>query len=248
MKKVTRNGILILISSLIFTMGFVLSDDQSVGRVNFLLGDRNDIKVHHQGETSWQSARLFTPVYNGDRFRTLSESRCELKLQGKGLIRIGENADFTFKHDQQQGKSSSILKSGRLWASVKGLFSRQKFLIRTPTAVCSVRGTIYGIDADSSTRILVYDGAVDVGPVWMAPDDSTQTEQQMPKVNQPVEVPGPTEVPGPFEVSLEQWVRIVTGYQIEVRADGKYNKTKIDQKTNTDDDWVKWNKTRDESK
>ena len=247
MKNVTHIGILILAGSLIFTMGFKLSDNQPVGKVNFLLGEINDVKVHRQGETSWRSARLFTPVYNGDRFRTLSESRCEIKLQEKGLIRIGENADFTYKQDPKQGKSSSLLKSGRLWASVKGLFSRQKFLIRTPTAVCSVRGTIYRIDADSSTKILVYDGAVDVGPVWMAPDDSSQTGQQRQRTLQPVEVQGPTEVPGPFEVSLEQWVRIVAGYQIEVRADGKYNKTEIDQSTDTEDEWVKWNKIRDDS-
>ncbi|OQX95595.1 hypothetical protein B6I21_04580 [candidate division KSB1 bacterium 4572_119] len=243
--KIKKSVFFLMIISLIFMIGFVRSDKKSIGKVNFVLGGRGDIKVNHQGQRTWSNARLFSPVYNGDRFRTLSESRCEIRLAKKGTIRIGENADFTFKHDPITGKGNSTLKKGRFWASIKGLFKQNRFQIRTPTAVCSIRGTIYRIDADSSTKVLVYDGAVDVGPAWMGEDDSTKNTRQTPRFQKPVEVQGPTVVPGPFEVTLDQWVRIVAGYQIEVRADGKYNKTKIDKNTDQEDDWVKWNKQRD---
>jgi len=213
-----------------------------------MLGDKQDIKVHHPGYTSWLNARLFSPIYNGDRLKTLSESRCEIKLNKKGVIRIGENADFTLKPAAPGRTSNSVLRKGRLWASIKGLFNRKRFQIRTPTAVCSVRGTIYRIDADSSTKVLVYDGAVDVGPLSFANEDSARLQQQQPKIQKPFEIPGPTQVPGPFEVSLEEWVRIVAGQQIEVRADGKYYKSKIDENVDADDAWVKWNKQRDEMK
>jgi hypothetical protein len=46
-------------------------------------------------------------------------------------------------------------------------------------------------------------------------------------------------------VSLDQWVRIVAGQQIEVRADGKYYKSKIDNQIDQKDDWVAWNRQRD---
>ena len=171
-------------------------------------------------------------------------------MKGKGVIRIGENADFTLNPPAPGKKSTSVLRKGRFWASIKGLFHRRRFQIRTPTAVCSVRGTIYRIDADSSTKVLVYDGSVDVGPLSFAEDDSTQKQpsQQQSQVRKPIQVPGPTQVPGPFEVSLEDWVQIVAGQQIEVRADGKYYKTDIDKNVDLDDEWVKWNKQRDELK
>ena len=245
--KATRMCIVLLLFSLLVTMGFMVNDSQQIGRINFILGTRGDVKINRAGYSQWKYARLFSPVYDGDRLKTMRESRCEIKLQKKGVIRVGENADFTLRYHPTQKKSSSILRKGRFWASIKGLFSKRRFFIRTPTAVCAVRGTVYRIDADSTTKVCVYDGAVDVGPVWLATGDSTRAKQAV-EVQKPMEVPGPTEVPGPFEVSLDQWIQIVAGYQIEVRADGKYYKSKIDKKRDEDDDWVKWNKMRDEGK
>ncbi len=245
-----KKNIIIVILIVIFTsifLGFSQTRNKSIGRINFILGNKQDIKVHHPGFRNWLGARLYSPVYDGDRLKTLSESRCEIKMNQKGTIRIGENADFTLKPAAPGKKSSSVLRKGRLWASIKGLFNKRRFQIRTPTAVCSVRGTIYRIDADSSTKVLVYDGSVDVGPLSFAEDDSTQQKprQQQQPLRKPTQISGPTQVPGPFEVSLEDWVRIVAGQQIEVRADGKYHKSKINNNVDAEDEWVKWNKSRD---
>jgi hypothetical protein len=49
-------------------------------------------------------------------------------------------------------------------------------------------------------------------------------------------------VPGSFEVSRDQWIQIVAGQQIEVKADGKDYKSKIDQQSDQEDEWVKWNR------
>ncbi len=228
--------------------GFAPAQLQSIGKVNFILGNKNNIQVIHPGYRNWLSASLYSPVYHGDRFKTKSESRCEIKLAEKGTIRVGENADFILRPATATRRSSSVLNSGRLWASIKGLLAndQSRFQIRTPTAVCSVRGTIYRIDTDSSTKVLVYAGEVDVGPLSLA-DDETNQQQQTPQpiIRQPIQVPGPTQIPGPFEVSLEDWVRIIAGQQIEVRADGKYHKTEINKQADAEDDWVSWNKQRD---
>ncbi|HDP99022.1 MAG TPA: hypothetical protein ENN22_07560 [bacterium] len=247
MKNSTRFGTVALTGALLLSLGLHPLDTKSVGRINFILGDQSDIKIRRLEKPTWQYARLFSPVFDGDRFITESESRCEIQLAARGAIRIGENADFTLKHDPVTKQGSSILQTGRLWASVRGLFSKQRFQIRTPSAVCSVRGTIYRIDADSSTKVMVYDGEVDVGPASFADDETSAPRRQPVQIQQPHEIPGPQEVPGPFEVTLEQWVRIVAGYQIEVRADGKYHQTKIDQQADEQDEWVRWNKQRDQS-
>jgi hypothetical protein len=97
------------------------------------------------------------------------------------------------------------------------------------------------MEADSTTRVAVYDGQVDVGPT----QNLQQQLQQQRQPGAPVQVPGPTQVPGPFQVSLEQWVRLVEGYQMEVRNNGRYAKTKIDSTAEAQLDWIRWNKERD---
>jgi hypothetical protein len=216
-----------------------------IGKINFILGSPGDVRLVRAGSAAWENARLYGTIYNGDQLKTAHESRCEIKLtENRGLIRIGENTNFVFQQDQLANKFNSELSKGRIWANIRHVGQKGQFQLKTPTAVCAIRGTIYRIDADSTTRVLVYQGTVDVGPLWaVKPDSSHPGEPGI--LRQPFEVPGPTQVPGPFEVSLEQWVRIVAGQQIEIRLDGKYHKRPIDQQSDNNDDWVQWNKRRD---
>jgi len=227
------------------TFGFVSPDRNSIGKINFILGGSNDVRIMRAGQSNWGNARLYSSIYNGDQIRTNKESRCETKLNDQSVIRIGENTTFAFQKDQLNKDIRTEMKRGRLWANIKRLSRRSKFLVRTPTAVCSIRGTIYRIDADTSTKVMVYQGSVDVGPLWAVKTDTSSTRGQ--KIFQPPhEVPGPTQVLGPFEVSLDQWIRIVAGQQIEVRADGKYHQSIINKQIDSEDEWVRWNKERDE--
>ena len=59
------------------------------------------------------------------------------------------------------------------------------------------------------------------------------------------EVAAPTQVSGPYEVTLEEWVSLVKGMQINVRADGKYYMFEFDQEKDDKDEFVKWNKELD---
>ena len=59
------------------------------------------------------------------------------------------------------------------------------------------------------------------------------------------EIQAPTEVAGPYEVSLEEWITLVEGMQINVRKDGKYNMFKFDQVEDASDEFVQWNKKLD---
>ena len=52
-------------------------------------------------------------------------------------------------------------------------------------------------------------------------------------------------MPGPYEVSLEDWIKLVEGWQINVRKDGKYSLFEFDKTADGELDFVKWNKERD---
>jgi hypothetical protein len=244
MNTATRFRTFALLLLLVGAFGFIRMDSQSIGKINFILGGQDDVSIQRAGEPGWKSAKLYSSILDGDQIKTKNESRCETKLNDRSIIRIGENTTFSFAADQLEKNVSAELKTGRIWANIRKLSIRNSFHVRTPTAVCAVRGTIYRIDADSTTKVMVYQGSVDVGPLWAVKSDSTQPQERK-TFQPPHQVQGPVQVPGPFEVSLDQWVRIVAGQQIEVRPDGKYYKTKINNQVDQKDDWVAWNRQRD---
>jgi len=219
--------------------------EKGIGYISFLLGAPSDILIKHRGYNGWDTARLQSPIRNGDIIRTEKESRCEIKLNDGSIIRIGEATTFDFtdaKITSSERKVSTKLIQGQIWVNLKKFFSKKDgFRILAPTAVCAVRGTIYRVDADTTTHIAVYDGEVDVGPT------SFWGQWQQPKLKslEPKEIPGPQEIPGPYEVSLEEWVCIIKGFQIEVRADSKIAKSRIDGDKDARDEWVRWNHERD---
>lgn len=231
---------------LIVIVGFIPIDKNSIGKINFILGGKHDVSIIRAGKSEWQDAKIYASIFKGDQIKTNRESRCETKLLDQSVVRIGENTTFIFKEDQLNKNFDTEIQKGRLWANIRKISRRTIFQVRTPTAVCSIRGTIYRIDADSSTKLVVYQGSVDVGPLWAVKNDTIKTGQQK-KLQTPHEIPGPTQVPGPFEVTLDQWVRIVAGQQIEIRADGKYHRSNINDQIDSVDDWVVWNKMRDQS-
>jgi hypothetical protein len=55
----------------------------------------------------------------------------------------------------------------------------------------------------------------------------------------------PTQVSGPYEITLEEWVTLAEGMQINIRKDGKYSMFEFDQSADGDLDFVKWNKEQD---
>jgi hypothetical protein len=217
----------------------------TIGKINFILGKEFEVTIRHASDAKWFPVRLKMDIRRGDRIKTAGETRCEIKLNDGSIIRMGENSEFDFQQSNLSKSTRQVeagLSIGKIWAVVtKWANPKDQFSVKSPTAVCAVRGTIYRMEADSTTRVAVYDGQVDVGPTQ---DLRQQLQQQRPP-GAPVQVPGPTQVPGPFQVSLEQWVRLVEGYQMEVRSNGRYARTKIDSTAEAQVDWVRWNKERD---
>lgn len=237
--------ILVAAFLLLMLASFAYAQESKIGNISFFIGRPQDVQIKHKSDKTWCNAGLKMTVRNADKIRTRAESRCEVKLLEGSVVRIGENSEFEFTDASVKKSSKKVkarLKRGKIWSNITRLRAKQEgFQIKTPTAVCAVRGTIYRIDADSSTKCLVYAGVVDVGPTsfW------GQSQAGKSKSLKPVEVPGPYEIPPPYEVSLEEWVRIVKGFQIVVRPDGKFAKSRFDKAQDAKLDWVRWNKQRD---
>ena len=244
---------LLLITICITSFAFT---QKEFGKVTLPLGR---VQVQKGGTGAFKKAMPRMPIHEKDIVKTLAKSRCEITLVGGGKLRIGQNSELEITEANvkpMEKNFGATLKKGDVWVAAKAAFGEKKNVaVRTPTAVAAIRGTKYRAKAgEDESSVLVYDGKVDVNAAKNVIDARNQQMRQggpqggaAPKfkLGPVTEVQAPTQVAGPYEVSLEDWVSLVEGMQINVRKDGKYSMFKFDQDADDGLDFVKWNKEQD---
>ena len=240
---------IICITSFAFTQ-------KEFGKVTLPLGR---VQVQKGGTGDFKRAMPRMSIHEKDIVKTLAKSRCEITLVGGGKLRIGQNSELEITEANvkpMEKNFGATLKKGDVWVAAKAAFGEKKNVaVRTPTAVAAIRGTKYRAKAgEDESSVLVYDGKVDVNAAKNVIDARNQQMRQggpqggaAPKftLGPVTEMQAPTQVAGPYEVSLEDWISLVEGMQINVRKDGKYSMFKFDQDTDAGLDFVKWNKEQD---
>ncbi|KAF0126238.1 MAG: ogt3 [Elusimicrobia bacterium] len=98
----------------------------------------------------------------GMQMRTARASMAEIHMDDGSRVKVAPLSNFTLSAEDKE-KSVFGLASGRMRSWVKK-FSR-RFEVRTPSAVCAVRGTDYttGVDGEGNTTVEVSEGSVLVG-------------------------------------------------------------------------------------
>ena len=240
-----------LIPVLALVFNFIIAQ-QPFGKISLPLGK---VEVS-TGDNKWSRAKPNQPVFEGNVIRTQAKSRCEITLTGGGKIRIGEKSELELNEADVKPMSKNFnanLKKGNIWVSAKAAFGEKKNIaVRTPTAVAAIRGTKYRAKAgDDESSVLVYDGKVDVNQAKNYIEERKEKRKGLAPKNTPfklgpvTEMKAPTQVSGPYEVTLEEWVTLAEGMQINIRKDGKYSMFEFDQAADGDMDFVKWNKEQD---
>ena len=225
------------------------------GKITLPLGM---VEVQSKGGNDWTRAKVRQPVFAGDMVRTKLKARAEITLNGGGKLRISENSELelTTANVKPMAKDfNANLNKGNVWVAAKAAFGETKNVaVRTPTAVAAIRGTKYRAKAGSNeSEVLVYEGKVDIN----TPDNLSNLRKQnlqnqlqgsgSPKFSLgPVQtIQAPTQVAGPYEVTLEEWITLVEGMQINLRSDGKYSMFEFDKEADSKDPWVMWNLEQD---
>ncbi|TPW19093.1 MAG: hypothetical protein FD126_3028, partial [Elusimicrobia bacterium] len=118
------------------------------------------VLIYVEGSEEGLPAEAETPLEDGDRVETGEDGRAELALEAESLMELGPGSSFTVgsTHEADSWFSLSL---GSLMAKVKSMAAtrRKKFSIRTPTSVCAVRGTEFGVEVgeDGETSVGVFD-------------------------------------------------------------------------------------------
>lgn len=217
--------------SRIFTsilLGAIALSAAPIGKISYLEGE-----AYIQVKGKEKPLRVSQKIDAGDLIRTGEESIVEVTYDRGTVVRIGEKSKVSLKGDE----AGVEVKEGKVWANVQKLANGQ-FRVTTPVATAAVRGTVFRVDAeaDSSSTIALYEGIVDVGPA-----DTTKIKEK-PKAT------GwgpPVQVAGPYEVTMEDWIRLDPGSQINVKPTGKYATTGIDAAKEARVQWILFNQQRD---
>ncbi|MEW6557067.1 MAG: FecR family protein [Elusimicrobiota bacterium] len=95
-----------------------------------------------------------------DVIKTAAESNSVIMINDH-KVTVSEKTEITISELTEETSLVEIL-VGKLRAVVKELKAKQKFEIKTPTAICAVRGTEFMVEvfADGKTVIEVYEGLV----------------------------------------------------------------------------------------
>ncbi len=127
-----------------------------------------EVMVKTADSEEWSAITGLMPLDPNDSVKTASDGIAELYLDDKGAIAIGRNTELEIS-SLDQTDTVFTLDYGSLVAKVKH-FLNEKFRlqVRTPSAVCAVRGTEFAVEYSKlgkDTSVAVFDeGRVVVTP------------------------------------------------------------------------------------
>ena len=115
------------------------------------------------GTNDWRPAITNQFLHPGDRLRTAADSRATLQLSDRSVIRVNQSTILEIQPPTQPARHRFGLKRGELFFLDREQPADVEF--ETPLVTGAIRGTEFLLevaDSDSTTRIALLDGAVDL--------------------------------------------------------------------------------------
>ncbi|MBN2719862.1 MAG: FecR domain-containing protein [Proteobacteria bacterium] len=144
----------------------LVSRDSAASRGAGILFREGDVRIRRESNPQWQEPgqadRLLRP---GDSIRTGKGGSVELRLMADGS-RVDVGPETSFKVEDEDTVCldfGKVLFDIRNWLEGK----KRRFEVRTPAAVCAVRGTRFGVftDPGGKSTLFVLEGEVEfAGP------------------------------------------------------------------------------------
>lgn len=130
----------------------------------YVFNSRGWVEYKKEGSSTWKriSSRSRVIIKEGDRIRTKRASTVQIYMDDGSKIQLSPRSSFKLNTENKKETSLGLF-FGRIRSWVKKRTKR--FEVRTPSAVCAVRGTDFTVAADAygNTRVEVYSGGVMTG-------------------------------------------------------------------------------------
>ena len=159
----------ILLSALLAAAGTVQAQDAKpqTGRLGCVYAASGKVELRQAGRTDWLVSPKGRAIAQGDSIRTAPGAWCEILLKEGSFIKLEENSEMTAETllaaAEKREFSFSFLKGKALWMAMKlGKKINSAFSVRTPSAVCAVRGTAFSLLVSTSgeTAVGLFEGEV----------------------------------------------------------------------------------------
>ncbi|MCM2266860.1 MAG: FecR domain-containing protein [Elusimicrobiales bacterium] len=127
-----------------------------------LLVPEGQVEARPSKAAAWIKVNETVRVRPGAEIRTAKDSKAGVVLSDGTRFQLANNSLFGVEETTRK-KAGFRLMAGKLKAAVAGYFS-SRFEVRTPAAVCAVRGTEFEIEVgkDGATEMNVSEGLVEV--------------------------------------------------------------------------------------
>lgn len=131
---------------------------------------KGDIKVMSAGKT--EAAKVGKKVSSGDTIIAGADSRAKIVMTDKNVINVSPDSKIVIEKYENDGKDKKNVELnvvyGKVRASVEQKYDgeKNKFNIKTPSAVAGVRGTDFIMGYNTLTRtaqVITFSGSVAVG-------------------------------------------------------------------------------------
>jgi hypothetical protein len=127
----------------IFPVSQSMASRTLLGNIEKIVGD---VRIS-KGWKKMKPAQDGQKVYSGDKIKTFKDSRLFIRFKDGADFKLGEKTSLRLKHSLlnkgalKKRTNTSELLSGTLWASVDPKKKKAIFVIESPTAGVSIRGT-----------------------------------------------------------------------------------------------------------
>lgn len=137
-----------------------------------------EVQMKSVDTPDWVKVTGEVPLDPNDTVKTSADGLAELYLDDKGVIYLNRNTELEVS-SLDQDDSVFSLSFGSLVAKIKHFLSeKQKFKVRTPAAVCAIRGTEFAVEYSQMSKESGV-GVFDEGRVAvMQADESGETGQE----------------------------------------------------------------------
>lgn len=143
---------------LLYLFTFLALPSDQVGKISFLIGSST---VQSERTKNKQAAGLGLAILKKDKIKTQSDSRCEITLVSGNVIRIDQRTEMSINNTDKSEEAK--ITSGFAWIGYYFSKFKKRLIVRTPSAVCAIRGTAYKLNVDETkSNWSVYKGSIDI--------------------------------------------------------------------------------------
>lgn len=131
----------------IFAVCFILSFPAlSAAQEAKVLNLSGSVEVKADRDAEWASAEKNMEIREGGAVRTGADGAAVVLMPNKSKVWMRENSGLEIEQRKTLASRLSLL-FGRMKVRVPHLMRKERFEVRTPAAVCAVRGTEFTVDA-----------------------------------------------------------------------------------------------------